>query len=175
MTIVKTTVTVSIPEDGTALEVLKGLVAQAINKAGEDLLQQACRAIEDDLLHKRNPRIWRGKRRPLHLLTHFGWIGLMRWQMRGGQRCYCYLLDDVLGHKPRQHASPWITEQAVVLATRLSYRQAAQLLSEIIDHRPLYRPGQDHRLASHLPARLVASDPRFPPHFPQPPQVGQEP
>jgi len=146
MTTVKTTVTVSKPEDGMALEVLKGLVAQAINKAGQDLLQQACRAIEDDLLHKRNPGIWRDKRRPLHLLTSFGWIRLMRWQMWDGQRCYCYLLDDVLGLGSRQHASPRITTQAVALATRLSYRQAAQLLSEIIDHRTLYRPGQDLRL-----------------------------
>jgi len=52
VTTVETTVTVSIPEDGMALEMLEGLVAQAINKAGQDLLQQACRAIEDDLLNK---------------------------------------------------------------------------------------------------------------------------
>ena len=42
-----------------------------------------------------------------------------------------------------EHASPWITQQAVALATRLPYRQAAYLLStfidEPIDHRSLYR------------------------------------
>ena len=74
MTTVKTTVTVSISEDGKALEVLEGFMAQAVNKAGQDLLQQVCRAIEDDPLHKRNPGIWRDKRRPLHLLTRLDWI-----------------------------------------------------------------------------------------------------
>jgi hypothetical protein len=51
-------------------------------------------------------------------------------------------LDSLLGLQPRQHASPWITAQAVALATRLPYRQATQLLSGFVgqplDHRSLY-------------------------------------
>lgn len=51
-------------------------------------------------------------------------------------------LDTLLGLQPRQHVSPWITAQAVALATRLPYRQATRILSGLVgqlhDHCSLY-------------------------------------
>jgi hypothetical protein len=56
---------------------------------------------------------------------------------------YCRPLDELLELEPRQHASPWIIERSVALATRLLYHQATLLLGDFvnapIDLRSLYR------------------------------------
>lgn len=58
---------------------------------------------------------------------------------QGRYRCP---LDELLGLRPRQHASPWILAQAVALATRVPYRQATRLLAGVmeaaLDHRTAY-------------------------------------
>ncbi len=143
MTTVKTTVTLSISEKGQSLEELEAQIGQALHEAGRQLMTQACREIETKLLKAHRPVVRRSKRRGLHLLTRFGWMRLERWHTRDPQGRFSYPLDEVLGLGRRQHASPWITNQAVALATRLPYRQATYLLSTFvqapIDHRSLYR------------------------------------
>ena len=95
------------------------------------------------MIEQHGSALRRNKRRPLHLLTRFGWMRLTRWHMRQPDGTYACPLDALLGLERRQHASPWITHQAVALATRLPYRQATLLLSgwveAPIDHRSLYR------------------------------------
>jgi len=142
MTIVETTVTVSINQEGDTLEELEAKIGEALQQAGRELLCEACQHVETQVLEARM-ELRRSKERGLHLLTRFGWIRLSRWQMRDAQGRFFYALDQALGLQPRQHASPWITSQAVALATRIPYRQAAYLLGgfldEEIDHRSLYR------------------------------------
>lgn len=142
MTIIETTVTISINQKGHTLEELEAQIGDALQQAGRDLLIQTCRVMESQVLEERS-ELRRSKRRGLHLLTRFGWIRLKRWQMLDVHRKYSCPLDAQLGLAPHQHASPWITQQAVALATRLPYRQATYLLStfidEAIDHRSLYR------------------------------------
>ena len=125
------------------MEDLEITIGASLRQAGQQLLQQACRAIEAELFESAESGLRRSKRRQLDLLTRFGWIRLKRWQMRDVHGRYFCPLDTHLGLAPRQHASPWIIEQAVALATRLPYRQAAHLLGgfldEDIDHRSLYR------------------------------------
>lgn len=142
MTTVETTVTVSINQEGNTLEELEAKIGGALQQAGRELLREACQHIEAQVLDAQR-KLRRSKRRGLHMLTRFGWIRLSRWQMRDAQGRFFYALDQALGLQPRQHASPWITGQAVALATRIPYRQAAYLLGgfldEEIDHRSLYR------------------------------------
>jgi len=142
MTTVETTVTLSISPKGHTLEELEPQIGEALQQAGKDLLVQACRIMEAQVLEERS-ELRRSKLRGLHLLTRFGWMRLSRWQMCEAQGRFFCPLDQVLDLQPRQHASPWITQQAIVLATRLPYRQAAYLLGgfleEEIDHRSLYR------------------------------------
>jgi hypothetical protein len=125
------------------LKELEAEIGEALQQAGRQLLLQACQALEDQLLEQEQGTYLRDKRRKLHLLTRFGWIHLPRWQMRQREGGYCRPLDELLGLAPRQHASPWVIERAVSLATRIPYRQATYLLGtfvdESIDHRTLYR------------------------------------
>jgi len=142
MTTVETTVTISINEEGQSMEELEAQIGAMLQQAGRELLIQACHHVETQLLDAQK-ELRRSKRRGLHLLTRFGWMRLSRWQMRDAQGRFFYPLDQALGLRPRQHASPWITGQAVALATRIPYRQAAYLLGcfldDEIDHRSLYR------------------------------------
>ena len=142
MTTVETTVTISINPKELTLEGLEIQIGEALQQAGKDLLINACTRVETQVLEGHS-ELHRSKLRGLHMLTRFGWIRLNRWQMRDDRGRFFYPLDQVLGLQPRQHASPWITDQAVALATRLPYRQATYLLrsfvEEPIDHRSLYR------------------------------------
>lgn len=142
MTTVETTVTISINQECQSMEELETRIGEALQVAGRELLRQACDLVERHVLAT-GQGLRRSKRRGLHLLTRFGWMRLSRWQMRDAQASFFYPLDRALGLQPRQHASPWVTKQAVALATRIPYRQATYLLGgfldEEIDHRSLYR------------------------------------
>jgi hypothetical protein len=142
MTTVETTVNIIINPEEQSLEELEAQIGQALQRAGQQLLTQACQQMEDQLLQTRAD-LRRTKRRGLHLLTRFGWVRLERWQVSNTESRYRYALDSLLELEPRQHASPWIIKQSVALATRLPYRQATSLLSSFveapIDHRSLYR------------------------------------
>jgi hypothetical protein len=143
MTTVETTVTISINQKSQSIEELEAQIGQALQQAGRELLGQACREMETRLFESREAGLRRCKQRSLDMLTRFGWIRLSRWQMQDAKGRFDCPLDQVLGLQPRQHASPWIIQQAVTLATRLPYRQATYLLRSFveapIDHRSLYR------------------------------------
>lgn len=142
MPTVETTITVSIPE-GADLGELEGLVCQAMQKAGQELLLLACQQVEEQVLTERGRTLRREKQRPPELLTPFGWVRLPRWQVweRDSGRYY-YPLDGALGLTLRQHATPLVVSHAVALATRLPYRQATHLLRRwigaFVDHRTVY-------------------------------------
>ncbi|MGB2894913.1 MAG: UPF0236 family protein, partial [Anaerolineales bacterium] len=121
MTTVETTVNIIINPEEQSLEELEAQIGQALQRAGQQLLTQACQQMEDQLLQTRAD-LRRTKRRGLHLLTRFGWVRLERWQVSNTESRYRYALDSLLELEPRQHASPWIIKQSVALATRLPYR-----------------------------------------------------
>jgi len=146
MPTVETTITVSIPEGGATLDELEAAVGRAVEEAGQRLLTAGCADLEEEALirlRRMGRPVQQVKVRPLDMLTRFGWIRLERRQVvhRGDGRYFCPL-DGVLGLAPRQHASPWVQQQAVALATRIPYRQATALLSgwlgTPLDHRTLY-------------------------------------
>lgn len=143
MTHVETKVTLSINQNGMTLKELEQEIGETLQQAGQQLLLQACQVLEDQLMEQEKGRYLRDKRRKLHLLTRFGWIHLPRWHARKREGGYCRPLDELLGLAPRQHASPWVIDKSIALATRLPYRQATLLLRDFvkapIDHRSLYR------------------------------------
>src|SRR3972149_4537523 len=112
MPIVETTIKVRIPEGGELL----GKVCQMLEEEGRAAL-------------RRRRQAQQVKIRPLDVLTRFGWLRLERRQVvdRATGRYYCPL-DEVLALKGKRHYSPWVQAQAVALATRIPYRQAARLL-----------------------------------------------
>lgn len=143
MATVETTVTISVSDKGMSLEALEAAIAAALAQAGRQLLQAACEAMEATQ-REQVSRSRAHKPRGTHLLTRFGWVRLVRRQVRDpvtGR--YACPLDRTLGLRPHQHASPWVRDQAIALATRVTYRQAAHLLGALLDvpldHRMLYR------------------------------------
>ena len=137
MPAVEVTVSVDIPEGETVAE-LERRVAAELRRAGKELLVRAVRAVEDEVAGRQ--RCYRDRRRTLDLLTSFGWVRLDRWYVRDRQTGrYGYLVE--VGAR-QEHATPLVVDWAVALATRLPYRQAAQLLGRLldeeIDHRTLY-------------------------------------
>ena len=141
MLTVEATITVSIAEGEETLASLEAEIAEKLGEAGRELLSASCRALEEEAM--RRPGAQRVKRRSLDMLTRFGWLRLERWQVvdRKRRRYYCPL-DQALKLQPRRHCSPWILEQAVALATRVPYRQATQLLADLlaapVDHRTVH-------------------------------------
>jgi len=145
MSTVETTIRVSIPDGGATLGEVEQRVAEAVQAAGRELLVAACAALEREVVRvlTRRGQVQRVKTRPLDVLTRFGWVRLVRYQVvdlkQGRYRCP---LDEVLGLRPRQHVSPWALAQAVALASRIPYRQATLLLAGLVetalDHRTVY-------------------------------------
>lgn len=153
MPTVETTITVSIAEEADLGE-MEQRVWEAVWAAGRALVVAAAGVVEEAALVA-GSELRREKRRPREVLTRFGWVRLARWQVvRQGR--YRYPLDERLGLAPRCHASPWVRAQAVALATRFPYRQAAALLQEMVsgfvDHRTL------HAWVQAAGAQLVAQE-----------------
>lgn len=61
------------------LETLDSNIARTLQQAGRKLLVRACQGMETDLPERRQPRMLRGKKRPLYLLARFGWLKVHRF------------------------------------------------------------------------------------------------
>ena len=79
MTTVETSVAICISPESMNLEALESQIAQALQQTGHKLLVRTCQRTETDLLERQKPRLRRSKKRPLHLLTRFGWLKLRRF------------------------------------------------------------------------------------------------
>lgn len=140
MSTVEITISVSIAE-AESFASLEELISRKVREAGGELLAKACRVMEDELMDRGDFLVDRA--RPRDILTRFGWLRLHRLYVcdkESGR--HLYPLDETLGLAPRVHASPWISDLAVALATRLPYRQANHLLQQVVDadldYRTLY-------------------------------------
>jgi hypothetical protein len=122
---------------------LEAAVWSSVQAAAREAIVRACEIIEADAQARVSGTVTLDRRRPLDVLTRFGWIRLFRWYQRDQHReGYHYPLDAVLALVPRQHASPWVIDQAAALSGQLSYREAAEFLTGYlgtnVDHRTLY-------------------------------------
>jgi hypothetical protein len=132
-----------VPEAGMTLAELEAAVWSSVQVAARDAIVRGCQIIEADAQARISGSVTLDRRRPLDLLTRFGWVRLLRWYQKDRDRGgYHYPLDAVLGLAPRQHSSPWVIAQASMLAAKLSYREAAEFLSGNlgidVDHRTLH-------------------------------------
>jgi hypothetical protein len=137
MPTIDVTVSLDIPEGATVAE-LERSIADRLRQAGRELLAAGVAALEEAA--EARQRCYRDRRRSLDLLTSFGWVRLERSYVRDRQTGrYGYLVE--LGSQ-QEHATPLVVDWAVALATRLPYRQSAQLLGRLlgeeVDHRTLY-------------------------------------
>jgi hypothetical protein len=134
---VETTVSVTVPEGATVAEI-EAMVVARLREAGREVLGKAVRALEEEALAAGDVR--QDKRRSVDILSRFGWVRLERWYVRERRTGRYHYLVEVGGRQ--EHATVAVVEQAVALATRLPYRQAAlllgRLLGEHVDHRSLY-------------------------------------
>ena len=140
---VQETISVSVPEEGMTLDELESAVWAAAGAAARDAITAACAVIEADAMVRAGDRVSLDRRRSLDVLTRFGWVRLTRWHVRDRQdNGYRHLLDEVLRLVPRQHASPWVIQQAAALAAQVTVRRAADFLAGYlgtnVDHRTLH-------------------------------------
>jgi hypothetical protein len=162
MATVETSVQLTIPE-GCSLADLELLIATRLQEAGREMLTAACGAMEEEVLQEQAHQLKPNKRRARDLLTRFGWVRLERWSAKernSGQ--YRYPLDEALSMEPNQHASPWVTSEAVALSERMSYREATSVLTRLlgvqVDYRTVWGWVQDALRASTAPK--TSSKPR---------------
>ena len=97
MTIAEATVWLSIPAQGMSLEELETRIGQVVKQAANDLLRQACQHMDAELVEN-GPAVRAVKKRPLQLLTRFGWTRLVRGQVcaaRAAARCWAEILGVV--------------------------------------------------------------------------------
>ncbi len=118
---------------------LEKAIFHALMAAGRQLLLIAFAALEEAILVEGEGA--RQRRRRRYLLTRFGEVRFLRWQMlRGGQ--YGYPLDEALGIPSKDPCSPWIRATTAYLAQAHPYRQAARLLQMMVgspvDHRRVW-------------------------------------
>lgn len=137
MPTIETTVSVTVPEGATVAEI-EAMVGARLREAGREVLGKAVSILEEEALAAGD--VLRDRRRSVDILSRFGWVRLERWYVRERQTGrYHYLVE---GGGRQEHVTAAVVEQAVALATRLPYRQAAvllgRLLGEHVDHRSLY-------------------------------------
>jgi hypothetical protein len=115
------------------------LTRERLRVVGRELVQAGVAVLEEEELAKGGWLVDKTRRRDL--LTVFGWMRLERRYMRQGESGrYGYLVE--VGHRHR-HATAAVVEQAVMLATRIPYRQATEvvgrLVGEAVDHHAVYQ------------------------------------
>lgn len=89
------------------------------------------KAIDDDLF-SRKPKGWRvvGSH-DRGMMTRFGEVNISRRLYRDRQGKTVFALDERMGWKPRQKASPSIAERVVEMATEMPFRKVAETVSAL--------------------------------------------
>lgn len=127
---INTKIEIELPELVT-ISYLEKAIFKAVWQAARELFVMAFKALEEqafkhhDVAKQRLERKW--------LLTRFGWIRFSRYKVRFRKDCrYGYLLDNILGIEGEK-ATTWVKKKACYLCTNYPYRQAASLLSSLLN------------------------------------------
>lgn len=120
-------------EDGDVNR-LEERVRAAREEAGRALFVQALARLEEEALAS-HPGAVRQRRVARHMDTTLGHVVFERWRVKSKGRTTC-LLDRLLGLARRSRVSPAVKKRAAELASRMTYREAAQVLSEEL-HTPV--------------------------------------
>ena len=96
-----------------------------------EVMTSRLKAIDDDLF-SRKPKGWRvvGSH-DRTMMTRFGEVNINRRLYRDQQGQNVFALDERMGWKPRQKASPSIAERVVEMATEMPFRKVAETVSAL--------------------------------------------
>jgi hypothetical protein len=83
----------------------------------------------DEAALENHAGVARQRRVERHLDTTLGHIAFRRWRVKAGGKTCC-LLDRLLGLERHSRASPAMKKRGAELASRMTYREAAAVLSE---------------------------------------------
>lgn len=107
---------------------LEGRVRAARDEAGRELMVRALEVLDQAALEN-HPGVARQRRVERHLDTTLGHVVFGRWRVKWGGETCC-LLDQLLSLKRYSRASPAVKKRGSELASRMTYREAAAVLSE---------------------------------------------
>jgi Uncharacterised protein family (UPF0236) len=125
---IEVVVRVTISEEDFDVNRLESRMRAAREQAGRELLVRALEAL-DEVAVENHPGLARQRRVERHLDTTLGHVVFRRWRVKGEGKTTC-LLDRLLGLERHSRASPAVKKRGAELASRMTYREAAALLSE---------------------------------------------
>ena len=116
-----------------------------------ELGERRLQTLDDELMHNRPKGLRLVGSRGRTLVTRFGDVTVERRLYRDTDGETVFLLDEYLGWKPQQQASPSITESIVEMAAQMPFRVVAEVVSALTAgvlskssvHRLLQDVGQD--------------------------------
>jgi len=147
---IEVVVSMTVSEEDFDVNRLEEGVRQVRDRAGRELFVRALAAL-DEMALASHPGAARQRRVERHLDTTLGHVVFTRWrvQSQGGSTC---LLDRLLGLPRRTRVSPAVQKRGGELAARLTYREAATVLSQELGT-PL-RAASVHRWVQQLGAAV---------------------
>jgi hypothetical protein len=125
---IEVVVRLTISEEDFDVNRLEARVRAAREEAGRELLVRALGTL-DEMTLKNHPQAVRQRRVERRLDTTLGHVVFERWRVKGEDQTTC-LLDRLLGLTRHSRVSPGVKRRAAELASRMTYREAAQVLSE---------------------------------------------
>lgn len=125
---IEVVVRLTISEEDFDVNRLERRVREASDQAGRELLVRALESLEGMALEN-HPGVARQRRVERHLDTTLGHVVFRRWRVKAGGKTRC-VLDRLLGLEPHSRASPALKKRGAELASRMTYREAAAVLSE---------------------------------------------
>jgi hypothetical protein len=125
---IEVVVRVTISEEDFDVNRLESRMRAARDQAGRELLARSLEALDEEAL-KNHPGLARQRRVERHLDTTLGHVVFRRWRVKGKGKTTC-LLDRLLGLERHSRASPAVKKRGAELASRMTYREAAAVLSE---------------------------------------------
>lgn len=127
---IEVVVRLTIDDEDFDVNRLEERVRAARDEAGRELMLRALEALDERALEN-HPGLTRQRRVERRLDTTLGHMVFRRWRVKGGGETLC-LLDRLLGLRRYSRASPAVRKRGSELASRMTYREAAAVLSEEI-------------------------------------------
>jgi hypothetical protein len=125
---IEVVVRLTISDEDFDVNRLEQRVREARHEAGRELLVRALEVLDEAALEN-HPGVARQRRVERHLDTTLGHVVFRRWRVKSQGKTGC-LLDRLLGLERHSRASPAVKKRGAELASRMTYREAAAVLSE---------------------------------------------
>lgn len=125
---IEVVVSMTVSEEDFDVNHLEERVRRLRDQTGRELFVRALAEL-DEMALASHPQAARQRRVERHLDTTLGHVVFSRWRVQGAGRTTC-LLDRLLGLPRSSRVSPAVKKRGCELAARMTYREAARVLSE---------------------------------------------